>query len=234
MNAAPQQLTLGISLGSDLDFRLFVPGANEAVVQALRDIAHTPQFIWLWSDASAGRTHLLHAACRDAADNGRRTGLLPLGEATRWRPGVLEGWDALDVVALDDIDAVAGKRDWEQALFSLYNGLRDAGRSLLVTARRPPAGLAFALADLKSRCGAMLVYQLHGLDDEGRLDALTRKAKARGMELPEETGRYLLARVSRDMRDLAALLDRLDRASLTHQRRLTVPFVRDQLDAVSR
>lgn len=234
MKNQPQQLTLGMSLGSDLDFRSFVPGRNEAAVQSVRDAARVPQFIYLWSEAAAGRTHLLHAACREAAVNGRRTGLLPLVDASQWQPGLLEGWESLDVVALDDIDAIAGQRGWENAIFTLYNELRDAGRSLLVTANHPPAASRIELADLKSRLGAMLVYQLHGLNDEGRLDALTRKAKARGMELPEETGHYLLTRVSRDMRDLAALLDRLDHASLIHQRRLTVPFVRDQLDTVSR
>ena len=234
MNAGPQQLTLGMSLGSDLDFSLFVDTGNEAVAQAVRDATQAPHFIYVWADPAAGRTHLLHAACHAVANSGRRAGLLPLNDASRWQPDLLEGWDVLDLVALDDIDAVAGEREWEQSIFALYNAVRDAGSSLLVTARRPPAAPDFVLPDLKSRLGAMLVYQLRSLDDDGRLEALRRKAKARGMELPEETGRYLLARASRDMRDLAALLDRLDRASLTHQRRLTVPFVRDQLDAVSR
>ncbi|HEX6929731.1 MAG TPA: DnaA regulatory inactivator Hda [Gammaproteobacteria bacterium] len=234
MSLGPQQLTLGMSLGSGLDFSLFVSRGNDAAVQAMREAVHAPQFVYLWSESAAGRTHLLHAACHDAADAGRRAGLLPLRDAEKWQPDLLDGWEALDVVALDDIDAIAGKRDWERSIFTLYNELRDAGNSLLVTSRRPPAAQDFALPDLKSRLGAMLVYQLHALDDEGRLDALTRKAKARGMELPEETGRYLLTRVSRDMRDLAALLDRLDQASLTQKRRLTVPFVRDQLEAGSR
>lgn len=234
MNTGPQQLTLGMSLGSGLDFSSFIAGGNAAATQAVRDAWQAPHFIYLWGEAGVGRTHLLHAACREAADHGRRTGLLPLADAKQWRPDLLEGWEALDLVALDDVEAIVRQRDWERAVFTLYNELRDAGNSLLVTASRPPAALGFALPDLQSRLGAMLVYQLHPLDDGGRLDALTRKAKARGMELPEETGRYLLTRVSRDMRDLMTLLDRLDQASLTHQRRLTVPFVRDQLDPASR
>lgn len=229
----PRQLPLGISLGSDLDFDNFVAAGNAAALQGVRASAQSTQFIYLWGDAGAGRTHLLHAACREAASAGRRTGLLPLAGAGQWEPRLLDGWETLDLVALDDVEAIAGQADWERAIFSLYNGLRDAGASLLVTARRPPAALERLLPDLRSRLGAMLVYQLHALDDEGRLDALVRKARARGLELPAETGRYLLTRVSRDMRDLATLLERLDRASLAHQRRLTIPFVRDHIETAA-
>lgn len=229
MSQIPQQLTLGISLGSDLGFENFVDHGNEDVLQIVRLAARESQFAFLWGEAGSGRTHLLHAACRAAADAGRRVALLPLHEAARWQAEAIEGWDTLDLVAVDDVQAIAGNRDWEAALFTLYNGLRDAGASLLVTANRPPAALETILPDLKSRFGAMLVYQLHALDDDGKLHALMKKARARGLELPEETGRYLLARVSRDMHYLAELLNRLDAASLAHQRRLTIPFVRELL-----
>lgn len=231
MQSPPQQLTLGITPGSDFGFRHFHVSGNEDAVAVIRQAATGTQFVYLWGERGSGKTHLSHAACRLAAEAGRRVALLPLAEAARWRAEVLEGRETFDLVAIDDIDAVAGQADWERALFALYNGLRDSGRSLLVTAARPPAGLELELADLRSRLGAMLVYQLHSLDDDGRLRALALKAQARGMDLSDEVGRYLLARVSRDMHDLAALLDRLDRASLAHQRKLTVPFVREQLQS---
>lgn len=231
MSTTPRQLTLGISLGSDLDFENFITGENDATLEAVREAARSAQFVYLWGDTASGRTHLLHAACRAAAAGGRRIALLPCSQAARWEPHVLDGWEMLDLVALDDIEAIAGSGSWERAVFSLYNELRDAGASLLVTARRPPAALESMLPDLQSRLGAMLVYQVHALDDDGRLTALMRKAKTRGMDLPEETGRYLMTRVSRDMRDLVVLLDRLDHASLAQQRKLTIPFVRAQLES---
>ncbi len=44
---------------------------------------------------------------------------------------------------------------------------------------------------------------------------------------------WLLRRVGRDLASLTALLDRLDRASLAAQRRMTVPFLRQVLGASS-
>lgn len=229
MNPVPQQLTLGMSLGSDLDFERFVPGGNADALRAVRHAATAPSFVYLWSETATGKTHLLHAACREAAEAGRRVGLLSLAEAMPWPPAMLDGWETMDLVALDDIDAIAGKAEWEQAVFALYNALRDAGRSLLVAAKRSPAGSQVQLADLKSRLAAMLVFQLRAPDDDARLRALSSKAKARGIELPEDVARYLLVRVSRDMHDLARLVAQLDQASLAHKRRLTIPFVRELL-----
>ena len=54
----------------------------------------------------------------------------------------------------------------------------------------------------------------------------SRRARLRGLELPPETGRYLLNHYRRDMASLCALLDELDLASLAAQRRLTIPFVK--------
>lgn len=218
-----------MSLGSDLDFRNFVTGENPDVLHAVQLAATRPQFAFVWGEAGTGRTHLLHATCRLAAEEGRRVALLPFAEMAAQSPALIEGWDTLDLVAVDDVDRIAGNAEWERALFNLYNGLRDAGSAMLVTAARAPAAMSFGLPDLKSRLAAMLVYQLHPLDDDGKLLALQRKSGARGLDLPEETGRYLLSRVSRDMRHLVSLLDRLDEASLAHQRRLTIPFVREFL-----
>jgi DnaA family protein len=47
------------------------------------------------------------------------------------------------------------------------------------------------------------------------------------MAMPEAVAHYLLQRHARDLTALFGLLERLDRASLAAQRRLTVPFVRE-------
>ncbi len=64
-----------------------------------------------------------------------------------------------------------------------------------------------------------------------RAEALQRRAQWRGFSLPDDTADYLLARVGRDTGSLFRLLDRLDRAALAAQRRLTIPFVRSVLEA---
>ena len=68
-------------------------------------------------------------------------------------------------------------------------------------------------------------------DEADRAAALQLRAGHRGLDLPDETALYLLRRMPRDMASLYALLDRLDLEALRAKRRLTVPFVRDVLNA---
>lgn len=225
-----QQLPLGMTLGSDLTFATLVAAPNDEALAAVRAaLEGSGQLVYLWGSEGSGRSHLLQALVRDASVHDQHAALLPMRERDSWQPEMLEGLDNLDVIALDDIDAIAHDVDWERAVFNLFNAVRDAGGNLVVSARSAPGGLDMLLPDLRSRLGSMLVYQWKGLDDEGRLEALQKKAAARGMELPTETAQWLLLRHSRDMHFLAGVLDRLDHASLAAQRRLTIPFIREVL-----
>ena len=81
-----------------------------------------------------------------------------------------------------------------------------------------------------------MTYVLKPLDEETLFAAITHRAKARGLDLPEDTARFLLRRFPRDLESLCDLLDRLDQISLVTRRRLTIPFVKAALagDSVQR
>ena len=99
----------------------------------------------------------------------------------------------------------------------------------LITGDRPPRQLNLGLPDLASRLDWGQIYKLQPLSDEDKLQALQLRARLRGFELPEDVGRFLLKRLDREMRTLFDTLDQLDRASITAQRKLTIPFVKDIL-----
>ena len=71
---------------------------------------------------------------------------------------------------------------------------------------------------------------LQTLDDAEQIAALQLRATQRGVELPDEVAQFLARRLPRDMTSLCAFLDELDEASLSAQRRLTIPFVRAVLE----
>ncbi|MEZ5473400.1 MAG: DnaA/Hda family protein [Steroidobacteraceae bacterium] len=144
-------------------------------------------------------------------------------------PEFIVGAGALDCVCIDDLQIIAGSTAWQHALFGLYRELETRRAALVVAAEQPPGQLGILLADLRSRLVAAPGFVIQALDEDGQIAALTLRAKLRGLELPDETGRYLLRRFPRDMATLAELFDTLDVASLVAQRRLTVPFIRDVL-----
>lgn len=225
------QIPLELRLDARLDFAQFYPGGNDEVIAALirsADGGGEP-FLFLWGSGGCGKTHLLHAAGGRAHGSGRKVACLPLGDAARLAPGVLDGIEAYDLVCLDDVDAIAGDAAWEEAVLHGFNRLRQMERRLIVASAISPSRLPMALADLKSRLCWGLALHLQPLDDAGKLAALTRRARNLGLELPSAVGRFLLARCPRDLPSLMALLDRLDQGSLAAQRPLTIPFVKTLL-----
>ena len=228
-----QQLPLEIQLADHAVFSNFLPAGNELVIHELKAAAERaePPMLWVWGAAEAGRSHLLQACIAAVDERGRRAAYLPLDRSLALPAGALEGLGELDVVGLDDVDAIAGDAGFEQAVFRLFEQLRQSGGRLVVTASAPPGEIPFRLPDLASRLKSGGVYRLQALDDAGRLEALQIRARFRGFELPDDTGRYLLNRTPRGPAHLFRVLDALDRAALVAQKRLTIPFVRSVLDA---
>jgi DnaA family protein len=219
-----KQLPLSVRLQDRAVFASFLPGANAESVTAARDLAQGggASRLYLHGVAGAGRSHLLQAICADVPGSG----YLPLRELRELGPAVLEGVAGLSLVALDDLDAVAGNSDWERALFGLYNECSGNGVRLVVSAAVPAGDLLLVLPDLASRLAAMPHYALRLLDEAQQRQALQLRAAQRGVELPPETLLYLQRRFARDMGSLNRMLDQLDLASLEEQRRLTLPFIR--------
>ena len=228
------QLPLRLVLSAGRRFENFEtsPG-NAELVDAVRRIAtgKTPTRVFVAGGPGAGKTHLLEAACAAASAGGNEVAFAPMRHWRSQRVDAVRGLGRAALVCIDDVDAVAGDRAWEEALFVLFEESAARHARLLLSAAVPPSHAGFALADLRSRLGAATLYRLRELDDESRARALRRHARGRGVEIPDDVLGYVLARHRRDMPSLVALLDRLDHHSMARQRRLTVPFVRDLIEA---
>ena len=198
----------------------------QAVAQG--DLSET---LYLQGGAGSGKTHLLLGACAAAEAVVRRPQYLSLARVRGHARHAFEGLEHADMVALDDLDAIAGAHDDEVALFDLHNRLHDAGVSLLYAAVATSAVLEVGLPDLRSRLAQCTLIPLRTLDDAGRAAVLRQRAASRGLAFDDAALDWLLTRCSRDLSDLSTMFDRIDQASLAAQRRITVPFLRQVLDA---
>lgn len=221
------QLPLALRWPHRQRFEHFHAGANAAAlaaVQALVGDADAP-WVYLYGAPGSGRSHLLMAACQAASVAGRIVQYLPLatlGDSA----AALRGSAGSELLAVDDLDVIAGHREAEHALFDLYNRARAEGNALLFAADATPLQLDLVLPDLRSRLGACAQFGLKPLDDDERRVVLKAQAGSRGIQLDDSVLDWLFARYARDLGALLALLDRLDQASLAARRRITVPFLR--------
>jgi len=228
----PAQLSLAVQLPDDETFASFYPGENAQLLTSLKNaaIGQGPPLLFFWGSHGSGRSHLLHATCAEVNASGAAAVYIPLDQHARFDPSLLEEMEQLPLVCLDNLDSIAGNALWEESLFDFFNRWKEHSQgSLIVSAATAPRKMGLCLPDLASRLDWGLAYQLHELDDDGKLSALQLRAELRGFKLPLDVGRYLLNRLSRDMRTLLTTLNELDRASLHAQRKLTIPFVKDIL-----
>ncbi len=229
-----RQLPLNLRLKDASSFGNFLPGPNREVLEQLRgsvvkaatQTGATTPMLYLWGAEGSGKTHLLQAACRLAQELGMAPAYVPLADVMALTPSLLEGIEAMPLVCLDDVERAANRPEWEAALFSLAERLRAAGGVLVIGAIAPPDRLGLKLPDLASRLAWGATYAMQPLSDAQKLEAVRLRAQHRGFEMPEDVARYILSRYPRDLRSLFDLLDRIDRATLAEQRRVTIPFLR--------
>ena len=224
-----RQLPLAVRLRERATFDSFHVGANGELVARLREAAAGQAgAVWIWGPAGSGRSHLLQAVCA-AAPATRRAAYLPLRELPAIEADQLDAWRGIDCLCIDDLPLAIGEPARERALFGLFREFDERGATLVVSADGPPARQPWTLPDIASRFGGSAVHELRELDEAGQGEALRRRARLRGVELPDDTLRWVQRRWPRDMRALCDLLDTLDDAALAAQRRITVPFIREVL-----
>lgn len=223
-----QQIPLTLTWPEHATFQNFIAGHNERLVMHVFETAQGRGGFctYLYAlHAGLGRTHLLQAACHAATQLGKTAVYLSLRH-THYSPQILEGMESVSLVCLDDIEQIAGQASWEETLFDLYHRAQEQEACLLISGRGLPKEVSWGLPDLQSRFASADIFQVQALSDEEKILVLRQKAHVRGLVLSKEVGRYLLSRFPRDMHGLTNTLDVLDRAALSAQRRLTIPFIK--------
>jgi DnaA family protein len=224
-----RQLPLALRYPPDQRLDTYLDAPDGALDQLRALAAGGGEWLYLAGPTGAGKTHLALAACAAAEAGGRRAAYVPLKSAAGRLGDALDSLDAAALVALDGLDAIAGDRAGEIALFDFHNRARGAGATLLYVARVTPDALPLVLPDLRSRLAQCARVVLSPPDEARRRAVLGERARRRGLVLEPAALDWLLRRAGRDLAGLATLLDRLDRASLAAQRRVTVPFLREVL-----
>lgn len=234
------QLTLSVQLPDDETFANYVSHINIAAVDHLEQFIDAPcdaavstqkeiSSFFLFGLSGVGKSHLLHACCAKAQELGKTSVCLSFSELKNLSVEVLDGLEQIDLICLDDVQCIAGEADWQQAVFDLYNRVLEQNKKLIITGDKSINDLELTLPDLRSRLSWGFIEQLKPLSDAEKLTVIQFRADKRGLLLTNDVAKYLLTHLSRDMKDLLAVLNALDNASIREQRKITIPFIKDVL-----
>ena len=226
------QLLLDLEPPARPRFENFIAGRNGEALAAVRRLCTTEttetaqRFVYVWGDASSGRSHLLQAAAAEVEG--------PCFDGAAVSAVDIEAMMASDaarrVLIVDDVESTDAAT--QETLFHAYNALReDPQGAMIVAGDSAPRDLALHAArdDLRSRLAWGLVYQLHRLDDDEKDAALVRHAEQRGFPLAPEVRRYLMTHFARDLGSLMQMVEALDRHAREQRRVVTLPLLRDFL-----
>ena len=137
---------------------------------------------------------------------------------------------------IEDADRMVsgeGSQHYEQALFHLYNWIKEERRHLMLTASAPPARWTFTLPDLSSRLRAALAVEIGSPDDALITAVMVKQFADRQLVIDGDVVTFVQARMERSFSFIRQLVEATDKLAMAEHRAITVPLMRrvlEQLD----
>lgn len=194
----------------------------------------------LYGPTGVGKTHLLEALWTEVRKSrpGCQVVYLSAEQFTTQFLGALHGSGlpsfrskhrGLDLLLIDDIQFLAGKRATLVELLHTIDAFARAGRQLAFAADRPPAELGELGAELVTRLQGGLACGIQPPEYETRLGIVGRMAARFEMAVPDDVLAFVAANFTSHARELAGALNRLHATSLALERPITLELAQEAL-----
>ena len=194
----------------------------------------------VYGPPGSGKTHLLEGICTAARNQGRCTNAVYLSaeqfttffvEALRGSglPNFRRKYRAVDVLVIDDLQFLAGKRATLVELLHTIDALLREGRQLVFAADRAPAELIKLGPELTTRLSGGMVCQVELPDAPTRFGLAHHFARRLEIELPDDVAEFVAARVTTGAREIGGAIKRLHAAGRMFGRPVDLPAAEESL-----
>jgi DnaA family protein len=228
---AIRQIALPLSLDRQYSFENFISDRADLIIASLKALIQGDgeAQIGLWGTTASGKTHLLNASADYARQKSVVLQIYDAKQLLQCDANEFEGFSHCDVLAIDNLDAIAGNAEWEACFYQVINRCRDGDYRFVFAMAHRPEDVETTLDDFRSRLQWGLMLQLPSSDDIEIRQILRKRAQLIGIELAEDVISYLMTHHARNLATQMAILQRLDGASLSQQRKITIPLIKQAL-----
>lgn len=245
--AAGSRNSSEIALDHRYTFSNFVVGASNQFAHASAiAVAEKPatQYnpLFIYSPPGLGKTHLLHAVGNYMLSKEPNTRVAYLSaetfvnelvesirrNASQFRTKYRESFD---VLLIDDIQFIAGKKATEEEFFHTFNALHGSRRQIVVTSDRPPKEIHGLEERIRTRFEWGLVADIQPPEIETRIAILKTKAERDDIYLPDDVALFIATHVKSNVRELEGLLIRLQAQASISGAEISLEMCKQELKA---
>lgn len=220
----------------DHTFTNFIVGpSNRLAYQAAVAVANNPAASYnpllIRAADGLGKTHLLHAIGHYLSHH------RPAWQIAHLTPGSLSHklhnaiqnrhvetlrnhYQKTDVLLVDDIQDIAGKRHTQQTLLHILDDLSNSAKQIVITSTIAPQDITPLDPRLRSRLSCGVVVEIHPPELETRLAILNQKAAAYHISLSDSVASRLASDSQTSLQELENNLARLVAYASLHDRRI--------------
>jgi chromosomal replication initiator protein len=223
---------LALPLNPDYTFEQFVTGPcnrlpHAASVAVGEQPGKTYNPLFIHGGVGLGKTHLLQAICQKVLERQADARILYLscdGFVNQFIQTVEHGdmqqfrfrYRFVDVLVIDDIHFLKSHVRTQEEFFHTFNTLYQQQKQIILSADCPPAEIPELEERLVSRFNWGLVARIEKPCYETRMAILQKKARMRGLTLPDDVVCYIAGAIATNTRELEGAITKIQSMSLLH------------------
>lgn len=138
-------------------------------------------------------------------------------------------YQMIDILIMDDVHFLSGKKGTQEAFFHIFNHLHQKGNQIVLTSDKPPVDIQDMEQRLISRFKWGLSADLQVPDYDTRLAILNHKIEKDGIEMPEEIVEYIAKNIKPNIRELEGSLNSIIAQATLNKKEITIELTKKTL-----